>query len=266
MLRSPAYGVIVVEHRDRLAQAGSRAGPAAPAHPDALVNTDPYGGRRLRFRAIVFDLDGTLIDTETPWYRAARELYSQHGATLRYEDWARGIGTATEVFDPLAHLEALGGRPLDRPALAHAYRSRVEGMLAGEPLRPGIPELLAEATRRGVRLGLASSSNRAWVTARLQPFGLLPRFETVCTRDDVARVKPDPALYLLAAERLEVTPSETLAIEDSPHGATAARRAGMACVAVPNPTTGPLAFPAGVVRLETLAGVDLETLFGLFGG
>jgi putative hydrolase of the HAD superfamily len=238
-----------------------RAGPGtAPARPRGPVWDPALGGIALGLRAIVFDLDGTIVDTETPWYTAAGELYARHGLRLEFADWARGIGTASTAFDPLTHLERLLGHPIDREALAAQYRGRVEALLADAALRPGVRELLDAAEARGLALALASSSSRPWVLARLAPFGLLPRFAAVCTREDVMAVKPDPALYRLAVDRLGVSPAEALAIEDSPHGATAALRAGLACVVVPNPTTAPLPVPTGARRLDSLAELDLDKL------
>ena len=220
----------------------------------------------MQVQAIVFDFDGTVVDTETPWFLAASELFARHGRTLDLSDWARGIGTSSEVFDLWGHLGRVTGQRVNRQALEPQYRGRVAELVAAEPLRPGVAALLSEARDRGVRIGLASSSERGWVCTHLARHGLQPAFDALCTREDVARVKPDPALYRLAVKRLGVPAGATLAVEDSPNGALAAQRAGLPCVIVPNLTTNTLDFPPGSPRLASLDGITLDTLTRLFPG
>ncbi len=114
---------------------------------------------------------------------------------------------------------------------------------------------ILEAVRpAGLRLALATSSDRDWVTRWLRQHDLLDIFEVMATRYDVARVKPDPELYLLAAHRLGVSPHECLAVEDSLNGATAAVAAGMRVVVAPNEVTASQPFPPEWPRLEGYAG------------
>ena len=101
--------------------------------------------------------------------------------------------------------------------------------------REGVTELIAEAKEAGLALAVASSSTFAWVNGHLDRLGLLSSFDALCTRDDVEETKPNPALYQLAVERLGVEPQEAFAIEDSPNGVTAAKAAGLRCVAAPEP-------------------------------
>jgi HAD superfamily hydrolase (TIGR01509 family) len=219
-----------------------------------------------RWQALVFDFDGTLVDTETPWYQAAQEVYAEHGATLAFEAWARGIGTAAHAFDPWAHLQDQLGRPVDRALVRARYEARVRALVAEAPLRPGVARLLAEAARRGLRLGLASSSPRAWVLGHLERLGLTGWFAAVCTQDDVERVKPAPDLYLLALRRLGVAAEEALAVEDSPNGVRAAVAAGIRCVYVPNATTAALPAPEAALVLASFEEADLRAWERLLEG
>jgi HAD superfamily hydrolase (TIGR01509 family) len=210
-------------------------------------------------RALIFDFDGTILDTETPEYHSWNAVYGEHGAELALSEWGRGIGTHG-AFDPIEHLGSLTGRELDRDALTADVRARMMALVErAEPL-PGVRAVIDDAHAAGLRVALASSSDRAWVTGWLERLGLLDRFECLATRHDVERVKPDPALYLRAAECLGVPPADCVAVEDSPNGMRAAINAGMRVVAVPNPVTAGLERPGGVLVLERLSDLTLREL------
>jgi HAD superfamily hydrolase (TIGR01509 family) len=207
--------------------------------------------------AVIFDFDGLILDTETPILDAWRQAYREHGCELALEDWQHGLGTHAG-FDPLAHLERLAGRPLEREALLTQVRERNHRACEAQPLLPGVAERMGEARALGLGAAVASSSSRAWVTGWLERHGLAPLLGCVCARDDVARVKPAPDLFLLAAERLGVSPPACLVFEDSANGIRAARAAGMRCVAVPNSVTRGLPLPPADLRLESLAELPLH--------
>lgn len=209
--------------------------------------------------AVLFDFDGLILDTETPIYEAWRLVYHEQGCELALEDWQEGLGTHAG-FDPLAHLERLSGRPLERQALLERVRERNLAACEAQALLPGVKERIAEARELGLGAGVASSSSRAWVTGWLERHGLLPLLGCVCAREDVARVKPAPDLFLLAAERLGVPASACVVFEDSPNGIRAARAAGMRCVAVPNAVTRNLPLPDTELRLESLAALRLHEI------
>jgi putative hydrolase of the HAD superfamily len=218
------------------------------------------GAQRFRPGALILDFDGTIVDTETPWYRAWQAVYAGFGAELPAALWARTVGTAGGAFDPVAHLEAQLGRPVDRAAVEAEFRRRGLALQARQGLRPGVRELLEEARAAALPVGLASNSPRAWVTGYLERFGLGGHFHAVCTGDEVVRLKPDPELYLLALRRLGVPAAAAVAVEDSPSGAAAALAAGLRCVVVPNAFTRVLRFPEGARLLPTLRGVRLAAL------
>ena len=111
-----------------------------------------------------------------------------------------------------------------------------------------------------MKLAIASSSPHWWVDGHLTRLGLRAAFETLATADDVERVKPDPALYALALQRLGVAAAEAFAVEDSPHGVAAARSAGLACIAVPGPMTANEEFGAATLQMTSLADRTLEAM------
>ena len=206
--------------------------------------------------ALIFDFDGLIIDSESPGYVAWSELYESHGCSLPFDKYSACIGTI-HGFDLHAYLEEQSGRSFDPDELESACSRRWHELMKDQPLLPGIAATVEAAKSRGLKLAVASSSTRGWVTSNLRKFDLLDRFDVICTRDDVSAVKPDPALYLLALEKLAVDAAEAIAFEDSPNGILSAKRAGIFCIVVPNPLTRLLPLDQADRRLNSLAEFDL---------
>lgn len=197
------------------------------------------------------------MDSESPGFQAWSELYATHGCSLPFDKYSACIGTIGG-FDLHAYLEEQSGRSFNRADLEEACNTRWLHLMKDQPLLPGITSCISSAKARGLKLAIASSSTQKWVTGNLEKFGLLDRFDAVCTRDYVDAVKPDPALYLLALEKLAVTADEAIAFEDSPAGILAAKRAGIFCVAIPNPLTKDLRLELADRRLTSLAEFELD--------
>ncbi len=206
--------------------------------------------------AVLFDFDGLIIDSETPLFDIWTAIYAEHGQTLTLDAWQHALGTQGG-FDPVSDLLGRTARSCDPTALTARVTAEHWRICANEPLQPGIVERLDEARELGLRTAVASSSSAKWVRAWLSHHDLLSRFDVVCTRDDVARVKPAPDLFLLAAERLGVSAETCLVFEDSPNGIRAARAAGMRVVAVPRGLTRTLPLPDPDLVVDSLADVPL---------
>jgi len=216
-------------------------------------------------RALVFDFDGLILDTEEPIYRSWLEVYQAHGEHLPFDRWIETVGSNNAMFDPRSFLEHRLGRPLTQEVIDRRVERRTQLVLE-QPVLPGVAELVGAAREAGLSVAVASSSSCQWVTGHLERLGLRDHFACICGRDDVTAVKPAPELYLAALACLEVRPDEAVAIEDSPNGVAAAKAAGMWCVAVPNVITGALDLSRADVVLESLSGVtppDLAEKLGL---
>jgi HAD superfamily hydrolase (TIGR01509 family) len=188
-------------------------------------------------KALLFDFDGTLWDSEVARLTAWQELYADWDQEVPLDLFAARIGTLGGP-DLLKELERLTGRPIDRERLMERRRARVEELLQGLQPRPGIPEYLTQARRRGIAAAIVSSDDHAYITWGLELLGLQDGWTFICCAEgDPARAKPSPLLYQEALGRLGIAPSEAVAIEDSPNGIRAAKAAEIYCLAVPNAVT-----------------------------
>ena len=216
-------------------------------------------------RALLFDFDGLIVDTETPSYASWQEVYREHGQELPLERWAAIIGTIGG-FEPLDYLEELHG-PIDREAVKTRRQEHELELLEIEELRPGILDYLEEAKRRGLGTAIVSSSSRRWVDRHVVRLERTQDFDEIVTADrDPERAKPRPTLYLEALERLGVRPTEAIAFEDSPNGVKAAKAAGIFTVAVPNSVTVSLGLDDADLVLDSLAEVPLDEVIRRAGG
>jgi HAD superfamily hydrolase (TIGR01509 family) len=216
-------------------------------------------------KALVFDFDGLIVETEEPIFRAWQRIYREHGQELPLELWVTIIGTASGPFDPIQHLEERVGRLLDRKGFEDLERRYYEEATAMQRLMPGVAEYLREAHRLRLGVGIASSSRRAWVIEHLKRFAIADAFDAIVCREDVAHTKPHPQLYLEAVKRLMVMPEEALALEDSSNGIAAAKAAGLRCVAVPTVMTAGLDLSRADMRIPSLGAVPLTDLLAQIG-
>ncbi|MEK7476609.1 MAG: HAD-IA family hydrolase [Candidatus Coatesbacteria bacterium] len=211
----------------------------------------------MNLRAAIFDFDGVILETEEGDFEGWRQVYADHGAELRFEDWAVCIGT-TGAFHPAENLERLIGRPVDREAARRRHQEIQDANTARLGIKPGVIALLDEADRAGIRLAVASSSGGGWVPNNLAAWGLAARFPVVVTADGLLPPKPDPAVYVAALEALGVAAGSAVAFEDSPNGIAAAKAAGIFAVAVPNALTARLDLSRADLRVGSLAEVTLS--------
>ena len=207
--------------------------------------------------ALIFDFDGTILDTETPEFESWCGEFATHGATLTLDWWSGCIGTAGPAFDPYDHLEKCIGRPVDRSAVRARRRAQYMALIERERPRPGVLPWIAAARDAGLSLAVASTAGRHWVHGHLDRLELRRSFDHTACGDEVERVKPAPDLYRLALQRLGKEPGQAIAIEDSPNGVAAAKAAGLFCIAVSNPLTAPLDLSAADLRLSSLADLPL---------
>lgn len=207
-------------------------------------------------KALVFDFDGLILETETPIFQSWQELYGRYGCEVPLDHWLKNVGTAEEVFNPLGELEKSIGRVIDRSELP-LRRQRELDLIAELSARPGVEGFLRDGRRLGLKIGLASSSTCDWVVGHLDRLNLIGYFDEIVARDDVDRTKPDPELYLKAVNWLGVLPDEAVAFEDSLNGLRAAKKAGLYCVVAPTEMTRNLPLDEADLLLDSLDSLPL---------
>jgi putative hydrolase of the HAD superfamily len=216
-------------------------------------------------KAVIFDFDGLIVDTESAWYMSYKEtLRQRYGIDMPIEVWGRVIGTSMQVFNPFAYIAEQTGKTIDVELVRREAQPLFERLMKEQGPRPGVADYLREAKQLGLSVGLASSSDIGWIEPYLVRFGLIGYFDALATADDVTNVKPDPELYLKALERLQVKGEETIAFEDSVNGSNAAKAAGVNCVIVPNPVTAHMTFENYDLRIASMAETGLEQVLAHF--
>jgi mannitol-1-/sugar-/sorbitol-6-/2-deoxyglucose-6-phosphatase len=184
------------------------------------------------FKACVFDMDGVLIDTEPVWRQVEVDVFARVGVALTDEQlrdtWGMRI---EEVVDHWYHERPWHGiRP--HAVQREIVREMIEYVRQHGVAMDGAIEAINTARSIGFRVAIASSSSRELIDAVVERLGIGELIDAVCTADDEERGKPDPGVYLSAAQALDVMPAQCVAIEDSPVGVSAAVAAGMRCIGV----------------------------------
>lgn len=211
--------------------------------------------------AVLWDMDGTLVDTEVYWMSAETALVESFGGTWTHEQALTLVGKGLESSGAI--LQGAGVR-MSVPEIVQHLTDQVMRQLAerGNPLRPGAAELLAELRAAGVRTALVTMSLRPMaelVVSRLAP----DSFEVIISGDEATRPKPYPDPYLQACASLGVAPADTVAIEDSPTGVTAAVAAGIPTIGVPLMVS---LVGTGATIWPTLEGRTVHDIAGIHAG
>ena len=206
-----------------------------------------------RARAVIFDFDGLLVDTEYAIYSSWERVFASCGHALPLDLFNQCLGSGYTHWNPGEHLEQLTGRTFDWEAVNGRRQEEIVRDLEHAGLLPGACELIRSLAEAGTPMGVASSSSHRWVDGWLNRLGIMPYFQTVVCRDDGLPVKPDPALFLKAAENLGMQPAECLVLEDSQNGTTAAHRAGMPVISIPNRVTEQADFSLATSKIRSLA-------------
>ncbi|PEC48873.1 HAD family hydrolase [Bacillus sp. AFS077874] len=207
-------------------------------------------------KAVIFDFDGLIVDTESVWFEAYKEVLQRYEVELTLQKFSEVIGTSDEIL--FNFINSNLKEPIEKELIEQMAKGLVDEKLLEPALRENVEDYLISAKNAGLQIALASSSSREWVESFLKKLNIYEYFSVIKTKDDVKKVKPDPELYLKAIEEIGVQASEAVAFEDSLNGLIAATKAGLHCVIVPNQVTSHLKFENHSLRLSSMAEKSLE--------
>ncbi len=212
--------------------------------------------------AVIFDMDGVLADTEPLHGECFVRAFAGFGIFTTLEDYRKAVTLGGSTVRD--YYITLGGDPSDWDRVKDVKDSFMEEIVAGkDALMPGVVGLLELLRSAGIATAVATSARRRSLDIIIDRHGLRRYFHVIVTKDEAEAEKPNPRLYLIAAERLGVDPKDCIAIEDSPRGVIAAARAGMKCVAVPTASTAEGDFSPATLVVRSLEEIDLDALRSL---
>lgn len=211
-------------------------------------------------KAIIFDCDGTLFDSETPSYIAWQEVFDKYNIDFPIEEWVKCLGSSSKNFDGHTYLQTRVRKKIDKEGLLKRRMQRKIELTNLQGLREGVQSYIRDAKKMGLKLGVASSSSKKWVDGHLTRLNIKDEFDSIVCAEDVEFVKPHPDLYIESTKRLSSDPRKTIAIEDSPNGVSSAKAAGIFCVAVPNQLTAKLDLTHADLVLSSLSEISTSKL------
>ncbi len=216
-------------------------------------------------KALIFDFDGLILDTETPEILVWQSIYKDYGFELPVHEWEKTIGGyGVSNFNAADHLALLSSGRLDSVSLRSRYRKEADAIIHGSPVLPGVISMIEQAKERGLQVTIGSSSPHSWVDTHANRLGIFHYFDHIICADDVApgRTKPNPDIFLKALEQLNVKNDAAVVFEDSLNGVSAARSAGIFVVAVPNPLTAKMGV-SGDMTVSSMAELSLQIVSGV---
>jgi len=203
-------------------------------------------------RAVLFDFDGILVDTEWAIYQAWCRCFEAEGCELPLSLYTRCIGSDFATWSPKTYLQELTGKSFDWTVMDAERQREIVHELSDEGVMDGVHELIDTLRAQDISLGVVSSSSHHWVDGWLDQLDIRSHFMHVVCRGDAPRIKPAPDLWIEAARRFHLDPKHCLAIEDSHNGLVSAQAAGMPVWVVPNRVTSVLDFSSAEERFASL--------------
>ena len=189
-------------------------------------------------KAVIFDMDGVLVDSQPYHFKADIDTMAEYGVIKDQKFYEAFAGTLTD--NRMRTLRDMFGLDVPAEELIEKREKMILDIMANEDIKPvsGIPELLRSIKALGLKTAVASSSGIELIELVLDRLGIAVYFDSITSGNDVKRGKPDPDVFLLAAERIGVNPRDCFVVEDSENGVKAAKSAGMKALGYINPTSG----------------------------
>jgi HAD superfamily hydrolase (TIGR01509 family) len=214
----------------------------------------------MTIKGIIFDFDGLICDTETPEVRAWEALFLENGLIFPFDRYQETIGAVHNDESPFIFLEEMLGHSITRGQYMEKFIVFRNNLIDLEPIRPGILEYLIQAQYLGLKIGLASSSPRTWIDYHLNRLSISDFFGCIKTYNDVSKTKPDPELFIKSIACMRLNPDEIVALEDSPNGVAAAKKAEIHVVVFPNEATRNFNFESADLIINSLEELPFDEL------
>lgn len=222
-------------------------------NPVPVTDTASIADAFISAKAVLFDFDGIVLDSEWPIYQSWKRLFAREGFDLEQAMYVKCIGSDFDTWSPPNYLEELSGKQFDWTHENDLRQVEIVKDLEQASPMAGVTGLVHQLTNQAT--AVVSSSSHRWVDGWLEKLELMPHFNTTVCRGDAPKIKPAPDLFLEAARQLGVAPQDCLVIEDSINGLLSAHQAGMKVLAVPNRLTRILDFSAANWQAHTLEGL-----------
>ncbi|MGF7535130.1 HAD-IA family hydrolase [Bacillus mexicanus] len=210
-------------------------------------------------KAIIFDFDGLIMDTESVWfdafYKVAKESFD---IKINIKEFALAVGTSEDSYLDL--IEKQLGREMNRTEFSSKAKEKFDEQILNIKPRDGVVDYLEYAKEKNLKIGLATSSTYDWVEYYLKKFNIFHFFDSIKTSDIVGTKKPDPTVYIESLKSLGVLSNEVVAFEDSLNGFTAATKANIKTIVVPNALTKYADFPLGTHIIYSMGNISPEDL------
>lgn len=207
-------------------------------------------------KALIFDFDGLIIDTEDVWYKAYSNILNRdYSFDLKVENFARFVGSGGNKFWDYLSKEI---EDLRESELKLQSRTHFDDLIINYGAREGVEDYLREAKASNMKIALASSSSYEWVTTHLKRLDLIHYFDDIVTSDDVEETKPSPELFFKSIHNLDVDPKNILVFEDSLNGLIASKSAQLKTVIVTNNVTKHLQFNNHDLKIKSMDDMTLR--------
>ncbi len=213
-------------------------------------------------RALIFDIDGLILDTETAEVEIWHDLYARAGVSFDMDAYKELVGSSGHGdYDPAQALVDREGETRSFQEVREDFRQIAYRYAEDQEPMEGVVDLISSAKAKNYLLAVGSSASYRWVGTHLSRLGLLEEFDVIVTSDDVESAKPSPDIFLKVIEKLGISADQALVLEDSLNGVLAANRAGIRVIAVPNPITIDQDFSLATAVVPSLAVLDPDKFF-----
>lgn len=212
-------------------------------------------------KALVFDLDGTIIDTEKILFEAYRESFlQQYNFHLTLDLWAQYVGATGTPQKVSKYAEEKMGIEVDSDKVIKMGREIFQSLIGKEEPLPGVIDMLEAGKKANLHIGLATNSDSKWANHFLDALQINAYFDNVFTVNDISAPKPDPEIYTKSVNHFQISPEEAIAFEDSVVGSLAAKQANLYTIAIPSTLTKNARFDHVDMKIDSMASLDLKTL------